>query len=221
MANPLLDIINCGLDHYITKWNHYLPLYHRHFEKYKKMASPENKIYVLEIGVLGGGSIDLWNKYFGKDNCVIYGVDIDQRCRTLEKDNVKIIIGDQGDINFLKRLTTQIPQVDIVIDDGGHTMHQQITSFNILFDHLRPGGVYLCEDLHTSYWPNYGGGYKYPNTFIEFSKCHVDSLNGYHHGNIDKITKNCSGIHYYDSMVFYDKSDGPVDTPHSREWFPK
>ncbi len=41
--------------------------------------------------------------------------------------------------------------IDILIDDGGHEMHQQITSFNYLFPHMRVGGLYFLEDLETSY----------------------------------------------------------------------
>jgi hypothetical protein len=53
-----------------------------------------------------------------------------------------------------------IPNVDILIDDGGHTMKQQIVTFEVLFDHVKQDGVYLVEDLHPSYWKEFGGGYK-------------------------------------------------------------
>lgn len=100
MSNPLLDIINGGIEHPLHKWLHYLPLYHRHFEKYRLRASPENKIHILEIGVAGGGSLDLWNKYFGPDRCMIYGVDINPNCKRFERDNIEIFVGDQGDPKF-------------------------------------------------------------------------------------------------------------------------
>jgi hypothetical protein len=82
-------------------------------------------------------------------------VDIDPRCKELEKDMpIKILIGDQCDINLYQ----DIPDLDIIVDDGGHTMIQQNTTFNFLFPRLKPGGVYLCEDTHTSYWAPWGGG---------------------------------------------------------------
>ena len=66
--------------------------------------------------------------------------------------------------------------LDIVIDDGGHKMRQQIVSYEELFGHIKHDGVYLCEDTHTSYWLQYGGGYKRQNTFIEYSKNFIDYL---------------------------------------------
>lgn len=46
---------------------------------------------------------------------------------------------------------------DVIIDDGGHTMTQQITSLNTLWPAVVPGGLYFCEDLQTSYLARYGG----------------------------------------------------------------
>ena len=45
---------------------------------------------------------------------------------------------------------------DIVIDDGGHFMDDIISSFKTLLPHVRAGGTYIVEDLHTSYWAEYG-----------------------------------------------------------------
>ena len=50
-----------------------------------------------------------------------------------EEENTKIFIGSQTDEKFLTDLKSKIPNVDILIDDGGHTMKQQITTFNVLF----------------------------------------------------------------------------------------
>ena len=61
---------------------------------------------------------------------------------------------------FLKKLYAALPPLDILIDDGGHTMNQQITTFEVLFDKVKEDGIYLCEDLHTSYFKYFGGGYK-------------------------------------------------------------
>ena len=54
---------------------------------------------------------------------------------------------------------------------------QQITTFNVLLIMSKDDGVYLCEDLHTSYWLYFGGGYKRDGTFIEYSKNFIDQLN--------------------------------------------
>lgn len=191
------------------------------FKKYRKKASPDNKIVILEIGVAYGGSLDLWNAYFGKENCIIYGVDINPICKKFTRDNINVIIGDQGNKQFLNDLKNKIPKPDIMIDDGGHTMTQQINTFDVMFDHIKLGGIYLCEDTHTSYFCEFGGGYKKPSTFIEYSKNFIDSLNGYHHDDIDSITLNCSGIHFYDSMIFFDKSLDIIGKPYATMWHPK
>ena len=57
-------------ERYVYKWSHYLPMYHRHFKKFRGKA-----INLLEIGLLGGGSLKMWRKYFG-NKANIYGVDI-------------------------------------------------------------------------------------------------------------------------------------------------
>lgn len=46
---------------------------------------------------------------------------------------------------------------DLIIDDGGHSMVQQITSLQHLWKAVKPGGFYILEDLQTSYWAGYGG----------------------------------------------------------------
>ena len=57
---------------------------------------------------------------------------------------------------------------------------QQIITYEELFDCVKEDGVYLCEDIHTSYWLSYGAGYKTRGTFVEYSKNFIDHLNAYH-----------------------------------------
>ena len=222
MENPMSDILDEGLNHIVHKWEHYLPLYHKHFKQYRNDASPKNKIKLLEIGIFMGGSLDLWNAYFGSENCEIYGVDINPDCKQFENDNIKILIGDQDDEMFLDSIVNTTGPFDIIIDDGGHRMHQQIISLEKLFSHVKPGGIYLCEDIHTSYWPAYGGG-NHKGTFIEYSKRLIDKINAYHHSftPVDSFTQSCSAIHYYDSMIFLEKSTSPIKNPIDKIWHPK
>lgn len=209
----LIRIINDGLDHTIDKWESYFDVYERYFQKYRASASPENKIKILEIGVYHGGSLDLWNKYFGSDNCEIYGIDINPSCADLQHDNIKILIGDQSDDKFLQEIKETLPVMDIIIDDGGHYMDQQIKSFDALFSHVKPGGIYLCEDTHTSYYPAYGGGLHNSTTFVEYSKKFIDKLTAFFYVRdncIEQFSKECFGIYYHDSMVFFEKALHPI-----------
>jgi len=111
----------------------------------------------------------MWKNYFGP-KARIYGIDIKPECKQAEEEQIEIIIGDQEDRQFLRKLGRNIPRIDILIDAGGHSMKQQINTFEELFPHIDKNGVYLCEDLHTSYRKGAGGGYKKKGTFIEYSK---------------------------------------------------
>lgn len=158
----------------IDKWLHYFEIYDRFFSKYR-----EKKMKMLEIGVSKGGSLQMWKNYFGK-KATIVGVDIDPNCKAFEEENILIEIGSQEDRRFLQSLVKKYGPFDIVLDDGGHTMKQQITSFEELFPAVNNGGVYLCEDCHTSYWRGHKGGVKRRGTFIEYMKDRIDDLNAQH-----------------------------------------
>jgi 23S rRNA U2552 (ribose-2'-O)-methylase RlmE/FtsJ len=129
----------------IWKWNHYFDIYDRHFHRFRGQS-----VRVLEIGVYSGGSLDMWRDYFGP-KAELYGVDIEPACRVYEASGVKMLIGDQADRNFWRDVRKKIPAIDIVIDDGGHELEQQIVSVEELLPFLRPGGVYLCEDMHGAF----------------------------------------------------------------------
>ena len=200
----------------VHKWLHYFDIYDRHFKRF----IGKNPV-ILEIGVAGGGSLEMWNHYFD-GNCTIYGVDINPEClkvpEILGKDNIKVILGSQEDRTFLRSLK-DLPKFDIIIDDGGHTMVQQIATYEELYDHLNDDGVYLCEDLHTNYWQEYGGEYKNPNTFIEYSKNFIDFLNAYHirSPQMDlNFRRSTHSIHYYDSIVVLERKKD-LEVPRSEQ----
>jgi hypothetical protein len=188
----------------IHKWAHYFEVYEKHFSRYRN-----REIVILEIGVSQGGSLQMWKSYFG-DKAKIYGIDVDPRCKVLEEENIKIFIGSQANKTFLQEIKTQIPPIDILIDDGGHTMNQQIVSFEELYDHVKEDGIYLCEDVMTSYWLTYGGGHKRSGTFIEYSKNLIDQLHAYHSHQgslkVNDFTKSANSIHFYDGVVVIEKS---------------
>ncbi len=185
----------------IAKWTHYFEIYDRHFAKYRN-----KEVTILEIGVSQGGSLQMWKSYFG-GKAKIYGIDINPKCKEFEEENIQVLIGSQEDRKFLREVKTIVPKVDILIDDGGHTMRQQIVTFEELFSHVKEDGTYLCEDLRTSYWLSYGGGLKRRGTFIEYSKNFIDWLNAYHCGQlrVNDFTRTADSIHYYDSVVVVEK----------------
>jgi hypothetical protein len=143
MSNPLeawFDAHHTGAG--CWKWRHYFDAYHRHLQQFRGRA-----VHVCEIGVYSGGSLEMWHDYFGPQ-AVIHGVDIQPECRAYERDWCRIHIGDQGDPHFWARFREAVPVLDVVIDDGSHQPADQLLTLNALLYHLRPGGVYLCEDIH-------------------------------------------------------------------------
>ena len=154
----------------------------------------------MEIGVFRGGSLDMWNYYFDND-CKIFGIDTNPDCKQFEKDNIKIIIGDQGDPLFWDNFNEAGINFDIIIDDGGHMMHQQIITFEKMYPMVKDQGVYLCEDTHTSYW---GWTNNTTPTFTDYSKNFVDKLN-YFHQIPKKECFNTFCVSFYDSVVVLDK----------------
>jgi hypothetical protein len=208
--NDLETYFHNNPGHLINKWKHYFEVYERHFSRFRG-----TDVCLVEFGVFQGGSLQMWKKYFGP-NARIYGVDINPHCKKLEEDQIQILIGDQEDREFLRSLRSKIPRMDILIDDGGHTMKQQITTYEELFPHVEKNGVYLCEDLHTSYWPHFGGGYRKRSTYIEYSKNFIDGINAWHSvekGRFDvtDFTRSAHSLHYYDGMLVVEKR--PIQKP--------
>jgi hypothetical protein len=125
----------------IWKWRHYFDIYHRHLSKFAGTDA-----HIVEVGVYSGGSLQMWRDYFGA-RARIYGIDIEPACRAYESDQVRIFIGDQADPRFWETFRNEVPEVDVVIDDGGHRPKQQIATLQGLLPFMRSGGVYICEDI--------------------------------------------------------------------------
>ncbi len=178
------------------KEDEFMLAYERHFAG----LTPSR---VLEIGVQGGGSLKIWRDMFPEAEIV--GVDIDASCKQHEGKNITVEIGDQEDVEFLEELG----DFDIIIDDGGHTMKQQQVSFETLFPKLSKGGLYVIEDLHTSYWRQFSDS---DITTIEFLKSLVDDLHTYavesSRCEIKPNIRDRFGIialHFYKGIVFIQK----------------
>ncbi len=203
--NPLRDYFEKNEKRLIHKWMHYFDIYHRHFSRFRGQHP-----VVLEFGVSQGGSLQMWKEYFGSGSR-IYGVDIVPECKNLAEEGIEIFIGDQQDRKFLRRLKDHIGSVDLLIDDGGHTMKQQIVTFQEMYSAVKNTGVYLVEDLHTSYWRKYGGGLRRRGTFIEYSKRLIDCLNAWHAKHprlpVNDFVRSTYSMSYYDSVLVIEKGN--------------
>jgi len=192
---------------------HYFEIYDRYLSRFRG-----TDVHIVEFGVSHGGSLQMWKEYFGPD-ARIFGIDINPHCKKLEEEQITIFTGDQEDRKFLNSIAKTIPRIDILIDDGGHKMKQQINTFEELFPYIDKHGVYLCEDLHTSYWPKYGGGFKNCSSFIEYSKRFIDRINAWHTKTsklqVSEFTKSVHSLHYYDSILVIEKR--PIEKPFNLE----
>lgn len=128
------------------KWQVY-EIYERIFKTFK----PRN---LLEIGVQRGGSLMTWRDYL--PGTKIYGIDNNVKQARISGEGIKIFEGDQTDKEFLLKVMGEIDtKLGMIIDDGGHKPNQQIRSFEVLFPFLRNGGIYVIEDIQTSFWKGY------------------------------------------------------------------
>jgi hypothetical protein len=132
---------------------------------------------LLEIGVFHGQSLKLWKTLFPKAK--IYALDINPECaRYTDLPRVKVTVGSQNDPATLEEWTNRVSDpIDVIIDDGSHVMEHLKTSFIHLFPKLRPGGIYILEDLGTCYMPEYGGALRKHDTMIELLKSFIDNIN--------------------------------------------
>ena len=126
----------------------YIDNYNEHFLKDRYKIKK-----IMEIGVLYGDSIHLWENYF--PNATITAIDI-KRSDIKFSDRVTIAMANQANRRHLKRVIKENGKdYDIIIDDGGHWMHQQQISFGFLFKYLKSGGWYVLEDLYSSTYRPY------------------------------------------------------------------
>ncbi len=190
----------------IHKWEHYFPAYERHFAPWRSRS-----VTFFEIGVARGGSLPMWRRYLGP-MAVVVGLDIDPRCREHEEDGVFVRIGDQSDPAFLDSVIAEFGEPDIVLDDGGHRMDDVWASFQHLYPRVSKNGVYMVEDLHTAYWPDFGGGLDAPTSFINRAKDLIDRLNADHtRGQLEpnSFTRETFSISFYDSIAVFEKARLP------------
>lgn len=207
----------------IWKWRHYFDIYHRHFNELREREN----LVVLEIGIYSGGSLDMWRDYFGP-SATIYGVDVEPACQNYARPGTHVLIGDQAERTFWRRVLADgtLPAPDIVIDDGGHTPQQQRVTLEELLPCVRPGGVYLCEDVHEQ-----------DNAFAAYVSGLADRLNGMEGARHDvadperrivvpasRIQAAVRSIHLYPYVIVIEKRDTPlpelVAPKHGSQWEP-
>ena len=122
---------------------------HNYLNKYEFFLHPwkDKSFTMLELGVFDGESVRMWRDYF--QHAKIVGVDIDERCLGEQGERIEIVIGDLSLEETLDSLKPYAP--DIIIDDASHIWSHQIKSLYTLFPVLPHGGIFILEDLETSF----------------------------------------------------------------------
>lgn len=170
MTDPLTRLaISYGTDKF--GYHDYTPNYYKLFKHLKNKP-----IRLLEIGVggyqdadRGGESLEVWRDFFPKGQ--ITGIDIQTKEMDLG-ERVQILKGSQVDPDFLADLVRDHGPFDIIIDDGSHQNLHVVTSFELLYPTLAPGGIYVAEDVQTAFFPRFGGSIEltHPNSVGYFSQ---------------------------------------------------
>ena len=204
------------------KWSQYFWIYERAFASLR-----HKKLKILEIGVFRGSSIKLWRAYFDHPESIIVGLDIDPACAQFAEPErgLHVMIGNQVDRVFLADVVARHGPFDIILDDGSHISSQIIATFNALFvDGLKEPGLYVVEDLHTSYWPGWRNS---ELSFIDVAKQMVELMHSHYRRapdlgafwkgfpqrfdwiNVPLLTTKIREIRFFDSIVVIHKEALP------------
>lgn len=139
-------------------------LKHNYIDEYERILSSKrtSASAVLEIGVLLGNSLRMWNDYF--QNAQIFGIDDFSQKDGHEHHNFKPVIPEDiiRDLSIYTRIQLGIfnscddikcqnflkdVQLDIIIDDGDHSENVQLRNIEIYSKFLKPDGIYIIEDI--------------------------------------------------------------------------
>jgi hypothetical protein len=146
------------------KWRLYLDVY-------EEVLAPlrERPIHFVEVGVQNGGSLEIWSRYFHAARALV-GCDIDPRCAALRFDDprVSVVVGDVNAAATVREISARADPIDVFIDDGSHVSTDIVAAFWNYFPRVRPGGIYIAEDLHCAYLPKFGGGISRLNAMTFF-----------------------------------------------------
>lgn len=188
--------------------HNYTPIYERYFSPLR-----HEPITLMELGIggyefpdRGGASLKMWYEYF--PNASIIGIDL-HRKDGLANDRIKIATGSQVDSVFVKEVIDRWGAPNIIIDDASHINSLTIRSFQILFPLLAPSGIYVVEDIESSWapsnsWAQGCDDYHDMNEYstVNFFRRMVDEINAQYIPRFESYGfPDIESIHFYKNMV--------------------
>ena len=134
----------------------------------------------------------MWKKYFHPKSRII-GIDLNPNSKSYEKYGFEIFIGDQEDNSFWKKFYKKVGKIDILLDDGGQN------------------GLIVIEDIHTSYFTEFGNPSKI--SFVNYTKKIIDLINS-RYSSLNKnvnnnnqiyklLKKNIFSVVFYESVIAF------------------
>jgi hypothetical protein len=138
-------------------WHNYTTIYSVIFGKLRDQPlrifelglGTDNPKLISSMGVNGrpGASLRGWRELFPR--ALIYGADID-RDILFQEERIDTFYCDQLDRVAIRDLWSQPvlrTGMDIIIDDGLHTLEGNLSFLHGSLEGLRPGGFYVVEDI--------------------------------------------------------------------------
>lgn len=122
-----------------TARHDYTRYYHAVFSQIRESATR-----VFELGIFGGASLRGWRDYFPKAQIV--GADVDPGT-LINEDRISSYLCDETKEDDVVRAITSPDGYDVIIDDALHTYEANRIFFLRSQHMLKPGGIYVCEDL--------------------------------------------------------------------------
>ena len=180
--------------------------YSNYFDIYKILLSPfkNKKITFVEVGILHGGSLFMWKKFLGKKARII-GIDFNPNANHWKKHGFEIFILNQANPAEWNACFKKIGKIDILLDDGGHTNIQQITTLISALPFIKNNGKIIIEDTHASYLSEFGNPSKF--SFISYAKKIIDIIHERSGLLINKktnvIRSSIYSVQFFDSIVCF------------------
>ena len=167
----------------------YFPVYEEILKDLKSKP-----IVFVEVGVMNGGSLEMWSKYLHEDSRII-GVELNKNAVKLRDKGYEIFIGDQSKPEFWQNFYKEVGTIDVLLDDSGHTNLCQIVTLNESIQNINDGGKIIIEDVGTSFMSHFGNPSR--NSFLNFSKNAVNKL----YGRNQSLNKTNSNI--FEKNIFF------------------
>ena len=180
----------------------YLSIKHTsYFHAYEGLLSTYvgKPITFVEVGVYNGGSLFMWREFFGKQARTI-GIDFNPKAKRWEDDGFEIWTGNQADPAFWREFLSAVGDIDVCLDDGGHSNLQQIQTVVSVTPHIKDGGLMIVEDTHASYMTQFGNPSRH--SFMNFAFDVVDSINS----RFPAVDSSTNSLNQYVSSVSFHES---------------